>query len=146
MESRFEPITDFPGYEINREGDVRKVSGQLLTVRHTSSGKPFFSLRYGRQYRSRSVNVLLFETFGPGAATAAGHPEPDMNRVKAQRKLAQRPRSGRSLGDDYRPGPTRRCHDCGKPTSNYRCNECWEKIRGFGQEAASEYHTDLYGV
>ena len=28
--------------------------------------------------------------------------------------------------------PTRRCHDCGHPTSNYRCNECWKKLREKG--------------
>lgn len=23
----------------------------------------------------------------------------------------------------------RKCHDCGKPTSNYRCQACWYKLR-----------------
>lgn len=23
--------------------------------------------------------------------------------------------------------PTRHCHDCGTPTSNYRCDACWRK-------------------
>lgn len=131
MEASFKPIPDFPAYQINREGSVRDNAGRVLTVKLTSGGKPFVSLRDGKQYRSRSINVLLFETFGPGAATAAGHAEPDMKRVMAQRDLAHRPRSGKSLGDDARPGPSRKCHDCGKPTSNYRCDECWRKVRGF---------------
>lgn len=28
-----------------------------------------------------------------------------------------------------REGVKRRCHDCGKPTSNYRCEDCWQKLR-----------------
>lgn len=27
------------------------------------------------------------------------------------------------------PLPTRFCHDCGKPTTDYRCAECWEKFK-----------------
>lgn len=23
----------------------------------------------------------------------------------------------------------RKCHDCGRPTSDYRCQECWKKWR-----------------
>lgn len=29
--------------------------------------------------------------------------------------------------DEIELEPTRNCHDCGKPTSNYRCNDCWVK-------------------
>lgn len=32
---------------------------------------------------------------------------------------------------------TRRCHDCGKPTSDYRCTACWAKRRGT-QETAQD--------
>jgi tRNA(Ile2) C34 agmatinyltransferase TiaS len=35
----------------------------------------------------------------------------------------------------------RKCHDCGKETTNYRCNECWETIRkeqGLSKSSASE--------
>jgi hypothetical protein len=146
MGSRFFPVKDFPGYEIDKAGVVRHVGGKELTV-HTSSGrKDFVSLRFGKKYRHRSINVLLRETFGHGAATAAGYEEPDMKRVQIQRDLAKRPRSGKSLGQDAYVGPTRECHDCGKPTNNYRCDECWRKVRGFGMDGAVEYHTDLYGV
>lgn len=27
------------------------------------------------------------------------------------------------------PPPTRKCHDCGKPTDNYRCDKCLDKWR-----------------
>ena len=26
--------------------------------------------------------------------------------------------------------PSRKCHDCGRPTNNYRCAECWAKKVG----------------
>ena len=27
------------------------------------------------------------------------------------------------------PKNIRRCHDCGRPTTDYRCPKCWAKIR-----------------
>lgn len=33
------------------------------------------------------------------------------------------------IRNDLIPPPTRKCHDCGKPTSNYRCAECQAKWR-----------------
>ena len=44
------------------------------------------------------------------------------NQVRAQNAKEQAP-------DPEDLPPTRRCHDCGKPTNNYRCEECWQKIR-----------------
>ena len=28
-----------------------------------------------------------------------------------------------------RDGSMRKCHDCGKPTTDYRCSKCWAKLR-----------------
>lgn len=36
---------------------------------------------------------------------------------------------------------SRRCHDCGRPTSDYRCRTCWRKLRGFSVEEASAHET-----
>lgn len=55
-------------------------------------------------------------------------PECRVQRRRAANRAYQRGRK-RDL-DALRPGATRRCHDCGKPSNDYRCAECWEKIRG----------------
>ena len=42
------------------------------------------------------------------------------------------PRPKRKRPTESRPAPVgkmRRCHDCGKPTSDYRCPKCWAKLR-----------------
>lgn len=39
----------------------------------------------------------------------------------------------------------RRCHDCGRPTSNYRCEKCWTRRRGFGASDAAR-HEDAFGL
>lgn len=148
--SEYAIIKDFPDYEINRSGSVRRVDGvhmgTAVTARYNAGGAEYVSLRQDGRLRQRCVNVLLVETFGAGAAGQAGYPEPDMRRVRIQRELAARPRSGKSLGRDARRRYSRRCHDCGKPTNNYRCNECWIRIRGFGMADAHEYHCDPYSV
>ncbi|WP_319543182.1 hypothetical protein [uncultured Pseudodesulfovibrio sp.] len=145
QKSGFVPVKEFPDYEMNREGVVRKIGGPQLTVLYSSTGRPYVAFRKARKNRSRSINVLLVENFGPGAAEAVGMPEPDMNRVKTQRELARRPRSGKSLGQDARIGITSTCHGCKKPCINYYCDECWIEKRGFGMDDTSRTHADLYG-
>lgn len=148
--SEYTTITDFPDYEINRSGSVRRADGTCLgspvSPKYNTNDAEYVSLRRDGRTRQRCINVLLVETFGPGAAQQAGYPEPDMRRVQVQRELAERPRSGKSLGRDGYRKYTRRCHDCGKPTSNYRCEECWIRIRGFGASEAQNYHFDPYSV
>lgn len=43
----------------------------------------------------------------------------------------------------------RRCHDCGRPTTDYRCPGCWEKLRRKGGYVpmgdASDADTVTYG-
>ena len=137
--SDFAVISEFSQYEISRSGVVRKGDVEV-SYRYAESGAAYVNLHNGERYRSRSINVLLVETFGEGAAAAAGYPEPDMKRVKMQRELANRPRSGKSLGKDARPPRhSRKCTTCGKPTNNYRCDVCWRKIRGFGMEGTAAY-------
>jgi hypothetical protein len=138
----FRGLAEFPDYEIRRDGLVRRqVDGAPVghNIQRQSSETVYVRLRKGNKYCCRCVNVLLRETFGPGAATAAGFPEPDMKRVAVQRKLAKRPRRGKSLGSDANPNRLRYCHDCGKPTSNWRCEDCWRKLRGFGFFESSDW-------
>lgn len=142
----FTPIPEFPGYEIDRAGHVRRADSKgVLELQHRPSGSTFVNMRQGPgKWRSRSINVLLVETFGAGAAASAGLPEPDMGWIAKQRELCARPRSGKSLGGDATPHrKTRRCHDCGRPTNQYRCDRCWKKLRGFGFAEADDYHTGL---
>lgn len=43
----------------------------------------------------------------------------------------------------------RRCHDCGRPTTDYRCPACWARLRSKGRYApkgdASDMDTVTYG-
>ena len=43
----------------------------------------------------------------------------------------------------------RRCHDCGRPTTDYRCPRCWARLRSRGGYApkgeASDMDTVAYG-
>lgn len=43
----------------------------------------------------------------------------------------------------------RRCHDCGRPTTDYRCPACWARLRSRGGYApkgdASDMDTVTYG-
>ena len=49
----------------------------------------------------------------------------------------------------YIPRYTRRCHDCGRPTTDYRCPWCWARLRSRGGYApkgdASDMDTVTYG-
>lgn len=127
-ESEFTPLPGYPGFEINRAGVVRDAQGNPLFLYSRGEGNvPFYRLNG----RSRRVNGLLYEAFGPGAAVEAGWPEPGLKQMAA----ARRPRSRREV---VSTGALRRCHDCGRPTVNYRCEACWRKQRGYGWEGATE--------
>lgn len=47
------------------------------------------------------------------------------------------------------PRYMRRCHDCGRPTTDYRCPRCWARLRSRGGYAlkgdASDMDTVTYG-
>lgn len=44
-------------------------------------------------------------------------------------KTSAKKKPGRKRKDSGEMGGTRRCHSCGRPTSNYRCPECLKKWR-----------------
>lgn len=123
----FRVLNEFPGYEISRAGEVRRIGGGLLGVRVRSSGMRWVQLSNSGKTTSRNISVLLVDAYGSGAASAAGLKEPDMVRVRRARGRQGRARSGRV------------CHDCGRPTANYRCESCWRGVRGYGASAASDF-------
>lgn len=47
------------------------------------------------------------------------------------------------------PRYMRRCHDCGRPTTDYRCPRCWARLRSRGgyapKDDASDMDTVTYG-
>ena len=119
-----------PGYEVNRSGDVRNVStGHLVRARQESGRAcPAVTATLANgQARSAQLNMLLEETFGPGAAEAGGLPAPNMARaLRARERIEQNRGKPRGRANGKRP-----CHDCGRPTNDYRCASCWEKLRGY---------------
>jgi len=127
-----------PSLEINRCGEVRRIKDHYqmtLRTRPDGSAVPFVQIQQGKETRTASINVLLEETFGFGAARAAGYPAPDMKRALTKRRGYQpeqpgSPRSIRKQCNKYR-----RCHDCGRPTTDYRCASCWAKIRPAAAES-----------
>ena len=47
------------------------------------------------------------------------------------------------------PRYMRRCHDCGRPTTDYRCQRCWARLRSRGgyapKDEVSDADTITYG-
>lgn len=42
-------------------------------------------------------------------------------------------------------GGYRKCHDCGRPTTNYRCSACWAKLRSPDVSPFAEaYHVSIH--
>lgn len=136
MPNEWKAIAYLPGFEINRGGDVRRIGGgPLLTkLQGKRTSTPYVNAHTSRGFRTGSVNVLLEETFGPGAAEVAGLPKPDLERVRNSRKA-------RTVG--RKPHGRRVCHDCGRPTNNYRCDRCWKIIRGEPDRTVSPMDPDF---
>lgn len=109
----FVPVPGSGGYRINRAGELINARGK----RHRLDKRNYYALGHSKV----SVSRLLYLTFGPGAATAAGYPEPEPLDTARQKRAAMQ---------DYGAHCQRHCHDCGRPTNNYRCNACWALLRG----------------
>ena len=66
---------------------------------------------------------------------------------RSQQAVCMRARSIRTGGSQKEP--TRRCHDCGRPTTDYRCPRCWARLRRTGGYSptgeASDMDTVAYG-
>lgn len=58
--------------------------------------------------------------------------------------LPERRGGSRSRGAHMRGGVyTRRCHDCGRPTTDYRCPRCWAKLRSRGGYSTTDTVQDV---
>lgn len=58
--------------------------------------------------------------------------------------LPERRGGSRSRGAHMRGGVyTRRCHDCGAPTTDYRCPACWAKLRSRGGYSTTDAVQDV---
>lgn len=66
---------------------------------------------------------------------------------RSQQAVCMRARSIRTGGSQKEP--TRRCHDCGRPTTDYRCPRCWARLRSRGGYSptgeVSDMDTVAYG-
>lgn len=143
IDEEFAPIAHIPGFEISRAGVVRNAATKNIIKLRTHPDNDAI-LWFGAPYKgSGQINVLLVETFGPGAAEAAGFPEPDMRKVESSRKVTAERRDPSLPSKKVQNNPNKRkCASCGKPTVNYRCSKCWEKIRGFGLD---DHRMTVYG-
>lgn len=84
-------------------------------------------------------------------------PAPNAIRCEECRDIANGHRSRRTqtlrsrglkLQDGSLPSdlpPSRKCHDCGRPTNNYRCAECWAKKVGECDDNAGEEYSVCIG-
>ena len=67
---------------------------------------------------------------------------------RSQQAVCMRARSIRTGGSQMEP--TRRCHDCGRPTTDYRCPRCWARLRSRGGYSptgeVSDMDTVAYGT
>ena len=123
MQNLFVQIPSIPSHEINRLGEVRRISDGKVSpwrVKHHSneSTSTYVWCQPAPKVKqvSRTLNVLLYEVFGEGAATAVGLPEPRKNTYRRAK-------------DEERSMYIRKCATCGRPTTNYRCSKCWSEIR-----------------
>ena len=58
--------------------------------------------------------------------------------------LPERRGGSRSRGAHMRGGVyTRRCHDCGRPTTDYRCPRCWAELRSRGGYSTTDTVQDV---
>lgn len=88
----------------------------------------------------------LFTKLSPNA-THCEDCRPIARGKTARTRHVQRAR-GMRLQDGSLPNdlpPSRKCHDCGRPTNNYRCAECWAKKVGECDDNASEEYSICIG-
>lgn len=118
MKEGFRPIADFPGYFISGKGRIRVINANGYELP-----------RRGRKVRLRrkgqTMAVALYALWAAAWPEMLPAPEAEQAKPVAAKKQEAAPRL--RLGS---PRPSRRCHDCGKATSNYRCPRCWSKLRG----------------
>lgn len=87
-------------------------------------------------------------------AAIGKHPDAVRYYIRAHLELFPEPQGKNSLWRGkasyrYITRYIRRCHDCGRPTTDYRCPRCWARLRSRGGYApkgdASDMDTVTYG-
>lgn len=86
-------------------------------------------------------------------AAIGKHPDAVRHYIRAHLELFQEPQGKNSLrGEAVYKQITRcmrRCHDCGRPTTDYRCPRCWARLRRTGGYSptgeVSDMDTVAYG-
>lgn len=146
----FVKLDAYPNYYINPEGIVwSDISGKCIKWTR-EQGAPCPSVWLSTISTSRQVNVLLEMAYGEGAAEYAGFPAPNKNwhargYAAAAHKSKKKEREQEAAETEESPledhmtteknmpagavAPSRKCHDCKRPTNNYRCPACLSKWR-----------------
>jgi hypothetical protein len=128
VKEEFYVVPDMPFLEISRDGLVRYVKSQQVLIQHTKehhNGTVSVFIRFicpeRKRKRCKTINTMLVETYGRGAAAAAGYIEPRKKPKKTGLCLVKRQKQQNAN--------LRSCTTCGKPTFNYRCQDCWAELR-----------------
>lgn len=116
----FRPIPGYPGYGIDRKGNVFGKRGRLL--KPDQNGGYLLIDANGRMARP-SVGAIM-QAVWPEAAPAKMAMPADRPKQTARHEAKSKPQAKPKAQAKMR----RKCHDCGKPTADYRCPECWKKL------------------
>ena len=126
-------LRDYPAFEINRRGEVRRVDTGAYLALFYRAGKrtPVYHL----YNRTAYVNRLLYMAFGDGAAEAAGYKatkeELKARRIKELAELKRRIQERQQAGKVRGPRVHVICERCGRECEGRLCDECWKKERGY---------------
>lgn len=148
--TEWRPIPGYAGYECCRSARrgqvVRNQFGYVLTpLRGEHKGcfrlvGPWgVAIRPGRELVALAFPEEATRECATCGASFAPRVHNQVNCPECSRHFLEE----RHTGYSKRTGNSRRCHDCGKPTTDYRCSDCWAKLRGRG----AYYHDhDMEGI
>ena len=107
------------GVEVSSWGRLR-YRGNLINPLFRKGFGWVYCLSHNRDIHFLPIRMLVLRHF-PFVSL-------DFNKKWADRIRKLNVKEQPPLDEEETP-PTRKCHDCGKPTNNYRCEECWRKLR-----------------
>lgn len=81
-------------------------------------------------------------------AAIGKHPDTVRYYIRTHMEFFPEPQGKKDLPQgkaSYRQIPRymRRCHDCGRPTTDYRCPACWARLRSRGGYSPKGYASDM---
>lgn len=144
----YRAIPGLPGHFLSiTTGDVwrRKDNRVLHRMYNKRKGERVRVWRWFILGKHYSVTTLAYMTLPQGEAVAMlrsldlpeGQPSRGRPRLHEQQDTDDNDTDTIVEHKPARLRNGRRCHDCGKPTTDYRCAECWGKLRS--PTAASSY-------